>query len=280
MKYKEAINLNRAAFKRLCGVYPETFIKLIQVVTQSQKHRQKQGRPPKISIEDQIMLTLEYLREYRTYFHIAQDWGIHESTAYRIIQKIEQILVQSGEFSLPGQKALLEDSLTADTVVVDVTEIEIERPKKRQKSFYSGKKKRHTLKVQILVEQTTAVIICAYLEKGKKHDFRVFKESSVRLQPETLCLGDRGYQGLANYHSCSQTPHKKRKKQPLSSAQKQENKQLASQRVIVEFVNRSIKIFRIFKGVYRNRHRRLGLRFNLVAGFYNYELTLPRFNNS
>jgi hypothetical protein len=74
MKYKEAINLKRAVFKSLCGVYPETFIKMIEIVTESQKHRQKQGRPPKISIEDQIMLTLEYLREYRTYFHIAQDF--------------------------------------------------------------------------------------------------------------------------------------------------------------------------------------------------------------
>jgi hypothetical protein len=280
MKYEEAVKLKRAVFKRLCGVYPETFVKMIEIVTENQKNRQKPGRPPKIPIEDQIMLTLEYLREYRTYFHIAQDWGIHESTAFRIIQKIEQILVQSGEFSLLGQKELLDDSLAADSVVIDVTEIEIERPKKRQKSFYSGKKKRHTLKVQVVVEQTTGLVLCTYLEKGKKHDFRIFKESSVKFKPKTRCLGDRGYQGLGKYHACSQTPHKKRKKQPLSSAQKQENKQLASQRVIVEFINRNIKIFRIFKGVYRNRHRRLGLRFNLVAGFYNYELSLPKFKNS
>lgn len=80
-------------------------------------------------------MTLEYLREYRTYFHIAQSWGVNESTAYRLIRKIEDCLMDSGAFSLPGKKKLLEPNHEIEVVVVDVTESPIERPKKNRNGF-------------------------------------------------------------------------------------------------------------------------------------------------
>ena len=79
------------------------------------------------------MLTLEYWREYRTYFHIAKSWGIHESTAYRLIRQVENTLIKSGAFNLPGKKKLLEPEHEIE-VVVDVTESPIERPKKTNDS--------------------------------------------------------------------------------------------------------------------------------------------------
>lgn len=75
-------------------------------------------------------MTLEYLREYRTYFHIAQTWGVYESTAYRIIRSVEDTLIRARQFSLPGKKKLLEPDHTIEVVVVDVAESPIERPKK------------------------------------------------------------------------------------------------------------------------------------------------------
>ena len=77
-------------------------------------------------------MTLEYWREYRTYFHIGQSWGVNESTAYRIIRKIEDILISSREFSLPGKKKLYYPNYQTEVVVVDVTESPIERPKKNK----------------------------------------------------------------------------------------------------------------------------------------------------
>lgn len=77
-------------------------------------------------------MRLEYLREYRTYFHIGQSWGINESTAYRIIRKVENILSQSRAFSLPGKKQLSASEYAIEVVVVDVTESQIERPKKTE----------------------------------------------------------------------------------------------------------------------------------------------------
>ncbi|WP_051188727.1 IS5 family transposase [[Leptolyngbya] sp. PCC 7376] len=68
------------------------------------KAKQKPGRPRQLSFENQLLLTLEYLREYRTYFYIAQSWGLHESTVCRTVQKTEKILSQREEFHLPGMK--------------------------------------------------------------------------------------------------------------------------------------------------------------------------------
>jgi hypothetical protein len=77
-------------------------------------------------------MTLEYLREYRTYFHIAQAWGVYESTAYRIIRTVEDTLISSKKFNLPGKKKLLESNHEIEVIVIDVTESPIERPKKNK----------------------------------------------------------------------------------------------------------------------------------------------------
>lgn len=91
-------------------------------------------------MEDQLLMTLEYWREYRTYFHIGQTWGVNESTAYRIIRKIEDTLVKSRVFTLPGKKKLASSNYQLEVVVVDVTESPIERPKKNRKTSTVGKR--------------------------------------------------------------------------------------------------------------------------------------------
>jgi hypothetical protein len=152
-------HLKASQFKRLCGVKPETFAEMVSVLRTAEADKQP-GRPSKLSWEDQVLITLEYLREYRTYFHIAKSWGINESTAYRIIRKVEECLVRSQIFRLPGKKKLLEPEQEIEVVVVDVTESPVERPKKKQRQFLSGKKKRHTLKSQVIINQVNKQIIC------------------------------------------------------------------------------------------------------------------------
>lgn len=135
MTYEQVKNLKPEDFKRLCGVRPETFAQMVEVVQAQSQAKQKTGRPGKLSLEDQLLLTLEYLREYRTYFHIGQSWGVNESTAYRIIRKIEDALMASRAFTLPGKKKLQATDTKIEVVVVDVTETPIERPKKTKKFF-------------------------------------------------------------------------------------------------------------------------------------------------
>jgi len=128
MRYKEAYSLDDSDFKRLYGVRKIVFEKMIEEVFKAKQG--KQGTFSKLSIPDQILLTLQYLREYRTFFHIAQDWGIHESTAWRIVRRIENILIKVEEFHLPSKRQLQKRDQEIEAIVVDVGEVEIERPKK------------------------------------------------------------------------------------------------------------------------------------------------------
>jgi IS5 family transposase len=96
----------------------------------------------------------------------------------------------------------------------------------------------------------------------------------VRIRKEIECLADKGYQGIQKSHPFSQTPKKKPRKGKLSDLDKKENRELAKKRVFIEHVFGHLKIFRILQGRYRNRRKRFGLRFNLIASLYNFELHL------
>jgi IS5 family transposase len=125
-----------------------------------------------------------------------------------------------------------------------------------------------------LVNQKTQEIICTAIDSGKVHDFKVWKESQISIGKKTELLADKGYQGIKKIHAHSRIPVKKTRKKCLNKEQKKFNKQLAKERIVVEHVHRRLKIFRILSSRYRNRRRRFGLRINLIAGIYNYELYL------
>lgn len=132
MRYKNIKSLSSQEFKRLSGVRWETFTEMVKAVKSAVAQQKKTGRPSKLSIEDQVLITLEYLREYRTYFHIGQEWGLNESNVYRTIRKVENILIQAKGFKLPDKKKLIDLSENIEVAVVDVTEHSIERPKKTE----------------------------------------------------------------------------------------------------------------------------------------------------
>jgi transposase len=112
------------------------------------------------------------------------------------------------------------------------------------------------------------------VRKGRIHDFRIYKENPIYLKEKIELLADKGYQGIKKIHANSRTPIKKSKKKLLSKEEKRFNRELAKQRITVEHVHRKLNIFRILSSRYRNRRRRFGLRVNLIAGIYNYELSL------
>jgi hypothetical protein len=127
MRYATVKSLKDEEFKRSTGVSRETFEKMLAVI-----HRDLRdfGRPPKLSREDQLLMTLMYWREYRTEFHIGITYGVSEATVCRTIKKIEDVLAKSGEFRLPGKKVLKESDTVIEVVIVDVSDQPIERPKK------------------------------------------------------------------------------------------------------------------------------------------------------
>jgi hypothetical protein len=132
MPYQELQSLSAVAFKRLSGVSRETFSEMVEVLRPQLERQGKRGGQNKLSVEDQLLVALEYWREYRSQFHIGTSWGLHETTVGRIIRKVEDILVKCGKFRLPSGRQLYKPGWEWKVLVVDVGEVEIERPKKNR----------------------------------------------------------------------------------------------------------------------------------------------------
>jgi hypothetical protein len=131
-RYETVHKLSPSEFRRLTGVRKDTFEMMISVVNEAEnKKSSRRGKPANLRVEDRLLMTLEYLREYRTYFHLGQSYGLSESACYRNCKRVENILIKSKEFSLPGKKKLLESNTEFEVILIDATESPIERPKKK-----------------------------------------------------------------------------------------------------------------------------------------------------
>jgi hypothetical protein len=135
MKYEEVKALKPEEFRRLTGVKHETFVMMLGVLEDAEAKRKgaqryRGGKKPRLTLADQLMMTLCYLREYRTQFHVSKSYGLHETHCGRIIRHVEDTLMKSREFTLPGRKAILASNIEYEVVVIDATETPIERPQK------------------------------------------------------------------------------------------------------------------------------------------------------
>lgn len=132
-KYEKVKLLKNEQFRRLTGVKKGTFEVMLEILEKAETERRSQGGPkPKLSVADMLLLSLEYLREYRTYFHVGTNYGVSESQAIRIHRWVEKELIKDKRFHLPGRKQLLESDLEFEVVLVDAAESPIERPKKNE----------------------------------------------------------------------------------------------------------------------------------------------------
>ena len=141
MRYPDALGFDDEKFRRLTGVKRQTFQEMVDIL--SKAHAQKKargGRPNKLQVPEMLMMTLEYLREYRTYFHIGARYGLSESNAYETIRWVENTLVQSGAFTLPGKKALTASEGEIEVILVDATETPVQRPKKSKSGIIRARK--------------------------------------------------------------------------------------------------------------------------------------------
>jgi hypothetical protein len=137
MRYETIKNLKDEDFKRLTGVSRGVYEKMLVIL---ERDLREFGRPPSLSRADQLLMTLMYWREYRTEFHIGVAYGVSEATVSRTIRKVEDVLMKSGEFRLPGKKALQPSDTLIEVVLVDATEQPIERPKKSNVGTTAGKR--------------------------------------------------------------------------------------------------------------------------------------------
>ncbi len=141
MRYATLRNLSCEEFRRLTGVKSKTFGIMLGVlrIAEEKKHEHG-GVDAKLSLEDRLLMALEYWREYRTYFHISKSYGVSESSCWKTVRWIEDTLIKNKAFHVPGRKAPLQSDTQFEVILVDATETPIERPKKNRKSFIPARK--------------------------------------------------------------------------------------------------------------------------------------------
>jgi len=140
-KYAIVKDYGESKFKTVTGVTPATFSAMIEVLKAAYAEAHKnRGRHRKLTCENMLLMTLEYYKEYRTQECIGASYDLAKSNVSEVIKWVEETLIASKLFSLPGKKKLVTPGTTIEVVVVDTTETPIQRPKRGQKHYYSGKK--------------------------------------------------------------------------------------------------------------------------------------------
>jgi hypothetical protein len=142
MKFENIKGYCDEEFCRITGVKRSTFEKMLEILSCALVKRLALGdRKPKLSLEDMLLASLEYIREYRTYVHVAASYGLSESQIFRTIRWVEDTLVKDGTFSLSGRKALLKSDVEYEVVLIDAAESPVERPKKSRNATTAARKK-------------------------------------------------------------------------------------------------------------------------------------------
>ncbi|QIR35837.1 transposase [Tolypothrix sp. PCC 7910] len=263
--------------KQLLGINYDQFTDLVNYAKNSHEeeqlkleqkkvriHRRGGGRKELLSIPEQVCLCLFYLRQIPTFEVLGIMFGISKTLSNdtfhywrKILRKIlPSSLIEQVE-NKEGDLLIIQEILTNFKLLVDSVEQPIDRPSdnEEQKKFFSGKKKQHTIKNQIVsLPEGKDIIDVTVGSPGPTADIKLFREQQTKFDEKQEFTGDKAYQGGNNIT----TPHKKKRKQQLNEQQKEENKALSSKRIFVEHLIRIVKIFQV-----------ASQRFRLNADVYN-----------
>ena len=268
LKYTK-IRKNPIIFNRLFGVSVSQFDEiLLKIESKWEKqvihYYKRPGRNYKLELPDMLLMLMLYYRSYITQMFVGFLFGIDDSRVCRIIQKLEPILAK--EMALTKTKHLSKEEV--ESLIIDATEQPIERPQKNQKKYYSGKKKRHTIKTEIRITRKGRIVHVSRPRHGSMHDFALYKEEPP-IPPDSRAFVDSGYQGLDKLHQATELPYKATKTKPLDKEEKEYNHALSRYRVIVENIIGDIKTFKILSDRYRNKRKRYGIKFHIISGIVN-----------
>jgi len=252
------------------------------------KHRKRAigaGRKFKRSVQDRMLMVLMYYRLYITNELLGYLFDLDQSTISRDVKYIEPVI----KSCIPIPEKMTKKTRRIGTIeellelfpemkaFLDATEQEIPRPKnkRRRKNYYSGKKKKHTVKTQIMVNKKGLILHKTKHRKGKQHDYDIFKKNKPPPIPPKIEIGvDLGYYGIEkDYPELNiNIPVKKPKRKELTRQEKRQNKKLRKERVIVEHTLSRMKKFRIMKEEFRNRLTRYDRMTSIVCGLVNFTL--------
>lgn len=280
MTISKRLKKNHKLFIRFTGLNIKQFnnlvLKLEPIYKNNEQKRLKRknrkriiggGKQFKLSLEDRLLMLLLYYRTYLTQEFIGLLFNLHNSNISRIIKHLNPLLSQI--FHIPERRVKLTEKEIEKIqyLFIDGTEQPIQRPKnyKKQKEFYSGKKKRHTIKVQVVTRDGKFIDAVSKSFKGKTHDKKIYDLTRLEIPPDIKGVGDTGYLG-----SNLTQPVKKKKGKKLSKAQKKYNKKVSKIRIKVEHVIGVMKRYRIVHDLFRNKLSSHNLYMKNVAGLVNF----------
>ena len=257
-------------FRKLTGLTLEEFSELIKKVDVSIKEAfGYMGRPRVLSLtEDKVTLLLIYYRTYVSHEFLGYCVGLDNSNVSRLFKRLEPLMAK--KIHITKDRTLTEEKVAE--LLLDVTEQPIQRPKraKPRKTFYSGKKKRHTQKVEMTMTREGCITNISKSHPGRRHDFALHKLETP-LPSGAVKYADLGYQGLSALTANVHLPFKKPKGESLTATQKAYNRAHSKIRIAIEHKFAELKKFRILGEVYRNFRRKHHLRFNIIAGIINFQ---------
>ncbi len=282
-------------FRRLTGLSVEAFEQLMEVLTKAypaferarlQRRDRKRaigaGGKFKLSLSERVIMTLFFLRHYPTYALLGFLFGLHESNAFRNVEIMKRFLAK--HLPLPERIrkeriSSLEELLEEEpeiSLLIDTTEQERRKPKDREKrkAFYSGRKKRHTFKTQVVVEKGKGLIMDVSPGwEGRRHDMEVFCSSGVKEKFEGIKVEgwmDRGYVGIERVCRWEiRQPKKKPKGRELGEEERERNREINRERVKVEHGILAMKRYQVMGGIYRGREGGYAGMVEVVAGLVN-----------
>lgn len=261
-------------FRRLTGITIEKFNSLLKLFDREwEKHEKKNknrknrirkiggGRNYDLNNKEKLLLALMYYRLYTSQEFLGFLFDMHQSNVSRNIAMINPIL--SRIFRIPENRISIDEDEILE-LIYDATEQEVYKPKKKQKEYYSGKKKKHTIKHQIVISKEGKIKAVSKSFGGKTHDKKIYDKSKIKMTIRVPRKGDLGYIGTS-----LEMPFKKPKKGKLTDVQKDFNRAFSSERVKVEHVFGKMKIFKILAHEFRNPKKSHRLIFKNIAGLYN-----------
>lgn len=269
LTYK-AIQTRPLIFLRLTGVTVKQFQEITEKVEPEwertiESQKKCHGRTGNLkTFQDKLLALFLYYRTYITHEFIGYLMGLDNSNVCRLFKRLEPLLAR--KITITKDRTLSQDEVIK--ILADVTEQPTQRPKKKQKKYYSGKKKRHTLKAEIIIQENGKILSVSRTASGRTHDFRIRKEGKPP-PGHSEKYADSGYQGWQKIAAGVVLPFKATKKKPLTEEQKKHNHHLASFRARVENKIRDLKIFKILSYVYRNFQKKHNMRLNIIAGIVN-----------
>lgn len=256
-------------FQKLTGLSIKEFIEITEKVRPNyikwEEDKKASGRPSGFEgLEDKVLCLMMYYRTYITHTFLGYLFNLHNANVCRLFKVLEPMVAKS--ISIKKDRTLTQDKVLS--ILADVTEISTQRPKKKQKEKYSGKKKRHTLKSELAIREDGKIIHLSRVYGGRTHDFKIRKCEKPFGRDSTKVV-DSGYQGLQKREQNVWLPFKGTKKKPLTQEQKDHNKALAQLRIKIEHKIGEIKVFKIASERYRNFQKKLHMRLNILAGAVN-----------